>query len=434
MKIGLLDHLGHGNLGDDATLDAVMHNIKARWPHAAIIGLSLNPHDTEQRHGIPSYAIRRDSKAPPKSHNHINTGLPLKAKIKIIIGKHRLFLTLLSALNLLAVRGPQRFLQELMFLLHSLRITRSLDLLIICGGGQLLDSWGGPWSFPYTVFKWVVLAKLARAKCYIINVGAGPLRHRLSHYLIQRALSLADYTSFRDVNSRLLAQQLGFSGPSQVFPDSVYSLDVSTFCVDHPYDSGRDERLVGIAPMAYCDPRRYWEKDQIAYDRLINALALFGSRLLQDHQYRLTLFSTDIHFDAQAIEELKALLTPDSSIFPPEWLTHEPVRGVEALLSQMSQMDFVVTCRFHGVIFAHILNKPVIALSHHEKVHTLMKDIGLAEYCVDARTVDAENLFTAFQRLIVNHETIKARMAVTADYYKRRLKSQFDELFNVPGS
>jgi len=58
-KIGLLDHLGGGNLGDDVTLDAVMQNIKRRWPHAVIMGFSLNPSDTQKRHGIQSYAIRK---------------------------------------------------------------------------------------------------------------------------------------------------------------------------------------------------------------------------------------------------------------------------------------------------------------------------------------------------------------------------------------
>ena len=35
-KIGLLNHMGGGNLGDDATQDAVIENIKRRWPEAVI--------------------------------------------------------------------------------------------------------------------------------------------------------------------------------------------------------------------------------------------------------------------------------------------------------------------------------------------------------------------------------------------------------------
>src|SRR6266853_3770879 len=57
-RIGLLDHVGGGNLGDDGSVQAVIHNIQSRWPGAAIFGLSMNPEDTQKRHAIPSYAIR----------------------------------------------------------------------------------------------------------------------------------------------------------------------------------------------------------------------------------------------------------------------------------------------------------------------------------------------------------------------------------------
>jgi polysaccharide pyruvyl transferase WcaK-like protein len=42
-------------------------------------------------------------------------------------------------------------------------------------------------------------------------------------------------------------------------------------------------------------------------------------------------------------------------------------------------MDYVVTCRLHGVIFAHLLNKPVLTIAHHPKVTELMAALGLSE-------------------------------------------------------
>ena len=60
-KIGLLHHIGGGNLGDDATQAAVLQNIRTRWPRAQLFGFSANPADTQQRHGIPSYPIRRQT-------------------------------------------------------------------------------------------------------------------------------------------------------------------------------------------------------------------------------------------------------------------------------------------------------------------------------------------------------------------------------------
>jgi len=40
-------------------------------------------------------------------------------------------------------------------------------------------------------------------------------------------------------------------------------------------------------------------------------------------------------------------------------------------------MDYVVTYRFHGVIFAHLLNKPILAVARHPKAIELMAGLDL---------------------------------------------------------
>jgi polysaccharide pyruvyl transferase WcaK-like protein len=46
IRVALLHHTGGGNLGDDATLDVVVAEIRERWPDAQITALSMNPLDT----------------------------------------------------------------------------------------------------------------------------------------------------------------------------------------------------------------------------------------------------------------------------------------------------------------------------------------------------------------------------------------------------
>jgi hypothetical protein len=57
MRIALLDHMGLGNLGDAATQDAVIDVLRKNWPGVELVGFSLNPRDTEERHGIPCHPI-----------------------------------------------------------------------------------------------------------------------------------------------------------------------------------------------------------------------------------------------------------------------------------------------------------------------------------------------------------------------------------------
>lgn len=421
-----------------------MHNIRCRWPHATLIGLSLNPYDTEQRHGIRSYAIRRDSKLPPppRFQPPVSPGASLvspaaslsppaspKARLKRLFSRCQIILLVLRAINTAAIRIPKAILQELLFLAESLRIVRSLDMLIMCGGGQLVD-WGGPWTFPYTILKWTLLAKLSGIPCYYLNVGAGPLGDLLSRWFVKFALLLTDYASFRDKNSRALVQDIGFQRTADVFPDNVYSLEISSFNISQTRPGGRP--LVGFTPMTYRDPRVcFWDKDQTAYDRYIGQLALFASSLARDH-YRLRLFSTEIWFDSPAIDDVQRALLSDARITDPSSIARDQIQDATTLFSQMSSMDYVVTSRFHGVIFAHLMNIPVLAISPHSKVATLMNDAGLSAYCVDIRTFDLDLLINTFSQLVQNQDDIKRQMAKTAASYKAKLLHQFDYLFRVP--
>jgi len=87
-----------------------------------------------------------------------------------------------------------------------------------------------------------------------------------------------------------------------------------------------------------------------------------------------------------------------------------------------------VTCRFHSVIFAHLLNKPVLVLSHHPKVTLLLNDLGRSRYCVDIQTCDAASLAEALRSLAQNGSKIKSRMNEKSALYKGGLSLELDDL------
>src|SRR5262249_5442167 len=155
-------------------------------------------------------------------HQPAGVATGFKAAVKTFVDKYSLLSRILRAANAVAIRGPKSLFREASSLAASSRAMRSLHLLIISRGGQLTE-WGGPWVFPYTVFKLVFLARCLRVKCLFWNVGAGPLSHPLSQFFVARALFAADYVSFRDRESRDLVQQVGFTGASHVCLDTAYS-------------------------------------------------------------------------------------------------------------------------------------------------------------------------------------------------------------------
>jgi polysaccharide pyruvyl transferase WcaK-like protein len=175
--------------------------------------------------------------------------------------------------------------------------------------------------------------------------------------------------------------------------------------------------------MAYGDPRLSPEHDPGYYNGFIQWLGMFGSWLIKSG-YRLTLFCTDISLDPPAVEDVQRVLRSDSGSLcrVHQWTTEE-------LLVNMSAMDYAVTCRFHAVVFAHMLNIPVLAINHHPKVRSLMNDLGLSEYCVDIGNCDLSVLTEKFSSLVNNRDEIKRRMSEKQAFYKRKLSMQFDELF-----
>ncbi len=425
-KIGLLHQVGGGNHGDEACLDAVMHSIKSRWPDANIFGFTTNPLDTQTRHGIPSYPIRQQTWNFGNSLT--NSGVSFKEKTKTAVRKYRFVFQLLQAINAVVIRVPRAFFRELAFLAKSFRIIRSLDLLIITAGGQLVESSCGSWNYPYTVLKWVFLARLAHVRSLVLNASAAPQIRPLSKYLVRGALSLADYVAFRDQESRALVHDFGFNGRAHVFPDSTYSIDVLAPDAELVRPSGS---IVGLAPMAYGAPCSSGEHERAVYDGFMRKLDAFGSWLVRNH-HCLTLFCSDIAADPPMIEELERTLrthadTTEANLIGSVCRVHQWTST--ELLSNMSKMNYVVTGRFYGVVFAHMLNIPVLAIAHHPKVSTLMSDLGLSKYCVDIRKCDANTLAEAFTSLVNDRDEIKTRMAERLACYKRQSSIQFDELF-----
>jgi polysaccharide pyruvyl transferase WcaK-like protein len=411
-KIALLHHTGGGNLGDDATLEVVIQNIRRRWPEADITVFSMNPSDTARKYGVESYPIRRHT---------WNIGYASAHPVEDEHKEDRRF-KLRRKGSVRALRGPQAVFRELVFLSTSFKHLKSFDLLIVSGGGQLTER-SGPWGFPYAIFIWILMARIARVRCIFLNVGAGPLNHPFSKFLVVRALSAAQYVSFRDHESQALTRRIGFTGPSRVFPDSVYSTEVVSANTRLSHGGAP---VVGIAPMPFpfCDPREYRSGQQAIYDELLGKLAVFASSLVS-RSYSLNLFGSDIGADPSAIEDLGTVLRKAHNISTPPY---DPVDSVIGLLSKMSRMDYVVTCRFHGVVFAHLLNKPVLAISHHPKVANLMNALGLSKYCVDIQTFDPGRLVDTFVSL-ANDTEVRKLMAASLARYKAQLMTQFDDLF-----
>ena len=133
--------------------------------------------------------------------------------------------------------------------------------------------------------------------------------------------------------------------------------------------------------------------------------------------------------DTPVTREFKALLKERLVPYEDERIINEPAASVEDLLRQLAATDVVVATRFHNVLLALLLNKPVIAISFHHKCASLMNQMGLSEYCHDINGLDADRLIEQFCDLEKNAERLKPLIQHKAEECRRALDAQYDCIF-----
>ena len=95
----------------------------------------------------------------------------------------------------------------------------------------------------------------------------------------------------------------------------------------------------------------------------------------------------------------------------------------------MAATDVVVASRFHNVLLALMLNKPVMAISYHEKLDSLMASVGLSDFCQDIEHIEIDKLTQQLTALKENAENIRLRIEQAAEENRTELDAQFDQIF-----
>ncbi len=439
IKIGLLGNIGNGNLGDEATFAAVIQSIRHYCPHAEIYGFSDNPKDTWERHRISVFPVRRmRERSLPTGKDDVKK-FDLEEGTK---GFNSLFEKLKSKFKTIPLiykplkAGQQSLIfslhlfEEIKFFVECLEIVKGTHLIIVPGSGHLSDHFGGPWNYPYTLVKWAVIAKVSGAKLAFLSVGAGPLNSRLSRLFIKKSLSLSSYRSFRDSDSRRLAEKIGLRGESSIFPDLAHSLRIGQ--VSHDFYKKELRPLIGINPFPHYD-YRYWPiSNPSAYSNYVIRLASFASWLLENG-YRILFFATQTRADPPVIEDIKNILKRNGNLNFGKQLFAPSIQTIDDLISQLSITDFVVATRYHAILISFLLNKPVLGIANHHKMINLMRDMGQSEYVLSIDDFDLKSLVERFSLLESNRESIKDRIEKEIVDFRIALDVQYTQVLDGLG-
>jgi polysaccharide pyruvyl transferase WcaK-like protein len=431
------------NLGDATIQTAVIENFLSRAPALELFGITLDPEDTIRRHEIPAFPItglavssyseallrRRPSRpAAPGSREY----LPVPDRPA---GRAR------AALKALPLLGPglkllvggarhlRRIATELGQLWPSLRVVRRLDLLLVSGGGQLDEEFGGPWGHPYTLFRWAILAKLTGTRIAIASVGAQHLNRPLTRFFVKTALASAAYRSYRDPGSKRQVAGWRFTEADPCVPDLAFSLRVPV--APHRRRPG-EAAIVGVSPMVYGHAKHWPTKRHALYEEYSRRLAGFAHWLL-DQGHTLLLFQSS-GADRIAAADLKARLLELAGPSVVRRIVEPEVRTVDRFFGEVAAADYVVASRLHGVLMSHMLGKPVLAISFDRKVDAHMESMGQTQYCVDIGRFETADLITRFGALEENAPADREEILERVRQFRSALDTQFEALLDLAGA
>jgi polysaccharide pyruvyl transferase WcaK-like protein len=404
--ITFFGNFGTHNLGNECTLRAIVQNTRKHLPTAVVNCVCTGPDVTAETHGIPafliSYRFAKAFRSPRGSDNTLKRLIRrLVIRIPLEVGEWR----------------------------RAFRTLRGTDMLVMTGTGMLGDFGIGPLDLHYEILKWSIVAKLRGCKLLFVSVGAGPIRHPLSRWIVKAALSLADYRSYRDQFSHEYLEFIGFDASrDRVYPDLAFSLLGSEAAITPRADRDGHGRVIGLGLMEYYGQHRSPADGERIYRRYIERVAGFAAWLLeQGHSVRLLV--GDLTYDTRVKGDLLRLLDASGSKFDRARIIDEPLTSPEDLYEQLAKTDMVVATRFHNVLLALMLGRPVIALSYHEKLRSLMAGVGAADYSVDAEELDVPVLIERFRRLAENADVFISSTKQRTDEYRTALDEQYAHMF-----
>jgi polysaccharide pyruvyl transferase WcaK-like protein len=390
-KIGMWGLLGSGNMGNDGSLESMLGYLRRAYPDATIDAMTTGPEGLRAQYGldaVPMLWCQRFEAAPR----------PVAVLTKVL-GK---------AVDVFRIAAW----------------TRRHDVVIISGAGPLEDSLPlHAWGLPYALLVLAASGRVFGTKLAFVSVGASRVKKRATRRLGTVAARLAFYRSFRDDFARQAMEWRGLDTTGDpLYPDLVYGLPLPAYVAADPM-------TVGVGVMAFYggnDDRRDADEINAQYRDSMKKFV----RWLVDTGHRVRLFTGDV-VDNAVVAEILADIRDQRPGVPADQVTAPAAPTLGELLLAMAPVGTVVGIRYHNLIAAAKLGKPAISVSYSPKHDVLMDDLGLGEFCVPARWLDADLLIDRFSQLEARSAELRLILADRVNGKTERLAEQFALLSEV---
>jgi len=393
-RVGLFGLLGSGNLGNNVSMESVLRYLRTDHPEAIVDAMCLGPETVTGRYGIPAITMSWYQR-----YERTASGLP-SIMLKLLGKAIDVFRT-------------------------SWWVSRH-DVVIVPGMGTMEASLPlKSWQLPYSFLLVCTSAKIFGTKVAFVSVGAGVVKRRATRILLDVSARLAFYRSYRDAPSLEFMRQRGVDTSR----DHVYS-DLAFGIPPLPCGPG-EQGFVGVGVMGYRggnDDRRQASAIRASY---VATMKSFVRWLIDNDRRVLILVGDENEPDKLVSEEVLADIQAYRSDLEPGRVALKYTSSFAELMEEMAPVATVVATRFHTVVCALRLGKPVVSLGYAPKFKALLAKMSLAEFCQQAKNPDIDVMIAQFTELEKRQEGIRQAIAEGNAVCERDVAAQFAELSTV---
>lgn len=392
IRIGLLGHFGSGNLGNEASLRAMLELLRRNGHSSNISVICYGVEEVQREHAVRAIGIRY---APGPRLARFAYARWLRLPLRAIDVVRATFLA------------------------------RTFDVVLVPGTGILDDFQENWYGSPFYVWMWSLALKLSRRPLALVCIGAGPISGSMSARLLLGAASMASYRSYRDeISKEFMIERRVHARGDPVVADIAFLLAPPEGRLRAHSINAR--KTIGIGLMSY----RGWEHASPDGAQTISVyldkIVQFSCWLL-DNGYRIR-FLIGEYTDAPVVEEAVKRIRLTRTFVEGEDFAAEPTLTLEALMEQMAETEVVVATRYHNIVAALLMHKPALSISYARKNGALLADAGLAEFQQGIETLNVDLLIDQFRKLMDKKEDLIASVEAAANQYRSRLAQQEAEL------
>lgn len=364
MKIGIVGNYGNDNQGDESVLEGIITQIENTFQieRKEILVFTNNPEQTNRRYGTNTAPL------------FINRG-----------------------------PDPMKFLATIR---HHRRIVKSLDLLIIGGGGILMDLYR---SNPFVFGIYGLLVKWTKTPAAVFGVGVGPINTVTGKKFIKMIGNAVNTITVRDHVSKQLLIDIGVKTQINVILDPAFYL---------PFNGEKNPNKravkIGVTALPYYHGSYWPTNDDAKYRAYIQGMAANLDHILdQEPDGTVQFFSTKHPHDTNTTKDIRDLMEhKDRTTVWDQLLTHKEIINIAA------EQDIVIGTRLHSLILSIVAKTPVIAVGYHDKVRDVMDAIGCSENALTISQVskDHQSILSIYEEINRNWEFHLEKFSSLADH------------------